>query len=141
MSRFTESAATVRLEIVLYCSTAIACSSYAARTISRYEMGADAVAGARGRGLLGVLRQMSVAGGGADLGVSEELADHGQALAERKRFRGVAVAQVVDAHALQSGARLDAVPEVVETRQMRAVLLAPDDPGIALDAPDAVKHL
>ena len=79
-------------------------------------MGADAVAGARGRGLLGVLHQMRVPCGGADLCVAEELADHGQALAQREGLRGVAVAQVVDAHALQPGAVLDAAPVGADVR-------------------------
>ena len=107
----------------------------------RREVGADAVAGAGGGGLLGVVHEMGIAGGGADLGMTEDPADHGQALAERERPGGVAVSQVMDAHALQPGMRLDAVPVVGEVRQAGAGLLAPDDPGIALDPFDAVEHL
>ena len=61
----------------------------------RREVGADAVAGPRDRGLLGVLNQMRIPGGGADLGVSEQFADHAQALAERERPRGVGVAYIM----------------------------------------------
>ena len=48
--------------------------------------------------------------------------------------------RVVDAHPLQPGMRLDAVPVVDEVRQVNAGLFAADDPGIALDALDAVEH-
>ena len=47
----------------------------------------------------------------------------------------------MDAHALKSSARLDAVPVVGQLRQAGAGLPAADDPGIALDALDAVEHL
>ena len=49
--------------------------------------------------------------------------------------------QVMNAHPLQPGARLDAVPVISEVRQAEAALAARDDPGIALDAIDAVQHL
>ena len=109
--------------------------------VLRRQVGADAVAGAGGGGFLRVVHEMGVAGGGADLGVPENPADHRQALAERERQGGVAVSQVMDAHALQPGMHLDAVPVVGEIRQAGAGLLAPDDPGIALDPFDAVEHL
>ena len=64
-------------------------------------MGADAVAGAGGGGLLGVVHEMGVAGGGADLGMTENPADHRQALAERERAGGVGVSEIMDAHAVQ----------------------------------------
>ena len=44
---------------------------------------------AGGGGLLGVVHEMRITGGGADLGMSEKPADHGQALAERQGARGV----------------------------------------------------
>ena len=47
----------------------------------------------------------------------------------------------MNAHALKSGARLDAVPVVGQVRQAGAGLPAADDPGIAFDALDAVEHL
>ena len=109
--------------------------------VLRRQVGADAVAGACGGGFLRVVHEMGVAGGGADLGVPENPADHRQALAERERAGGVGVSEIMDAHAVQSGMHLDAVPVVGEIRQAGAGLLAPDDPGIALDPFDAVEHL
>ena len=44
------------------------------------------------------------------------------------------MAQVMDAHALQTGAVPDAVPVVVEAGQADAGLLAPDNPGVVLAA-------
>ena len=46
--------------------------------------------------------EVRIARGGLDPAVTEQSADDRQALAERERPRGERVAQVVDAHALQS---------------------------------------
>ena len=57
-------------------------------------MGADAVAGPGGGGLLGVAHQMGVFRGGADPGMAEQPADHRQAFAERQRPRGLALSEI-----------------------------------------------
>ena len=63
---------------------------------------------------------MGVTGGGLDLGMAEELADHRQALAGGNRRRGEGVAQVVDADILDAGALADALPGRLQVGQVRA---------------------
>ena len=58
----------------------------------------------------------------------------------RSRPITVRFSPIVDGHALQTGAVPDAVPVVVDVWEMDAALLAPDDPGIALDSLGAVEH-
>jgi len=57
---------------------------------------------------------MRIAGGGLHLPMTEELANHRQALAERERPGGERVTQVVQAHAVEAGSPADAAPGVVE---------------------------
>lgn len=56
------------------------------------KIAVNAVADARGGCLDGVAREVDVARGGLNLGVTKKLADHGQPLAERQRTRGEGVA-------------------------------------------------
>ena len=67
------------------------------------DVGADAAADAGGGEALGLAREMGVARGALDVGMAQQLADHAQALAGRERAACVRVAEVVDAHVIQSG--------------------------------------
>ena len=73
-------------------------------------------------GLEGIVGERGVAGGGLDLGVAEQLADHGQAFADRQPAAGEAVAQVVEAHVVEPGPRPDAPPRVLQVGEMVAGL-------------------
>ena len=54
--------------------------------------------------------KVGISGGGLDLAVAEQFADHGKPLAVGHRDRGEGVTQVVDAHVLNSGALANALP-------------------------------
>ena len=84
---------------------------------------------------------MGVAGGGLDLSVAEELADHRQALAGGDRRGGKRVAQVVDADILDAGALADALPGRLQVGQVRAGVLPGDDPGVIVQPFDLGKDL
>ena len=56
---------------------------------------------ARPRGLHGFIGQVCIARRGLDLGVTEQLPDHGQALPERQGAGRKAVPQVVDPHVVE----------------------------------------
>ena len=60
----------------------------------------------------GVVGEMSVSGGGLDLGVSEQLPNHGQTLADQQPTAGEAVTKIVDAHVVKPGARGHAARDV-----------------------------
>ena len=61
-------------------------------------------------------------GGGLDPGVAEQLADHGQAFADRQPAAGEAVTQVVEAPVVEPGPRPDALPRVLQVGEMAAGL-------------------
>ena len=81
---------------------------------ARHDVGANAAAGPGGGRLFGVAHQVSVFRGGADPGVTEQPADHRQALAERQRPLGVGMAEIVNSHVLQSGVCADAAPGLLQ---------------------------
>ena len=64
--------------------------------------------------------QVGVVGGGLHLGMPEQLADHGPALADQQAAAGEAVTKVMDTHVLKTGALADAPPGVLQVRQMPA---------------------
>ena len=73
--------------------------------------------------------------------MAQELADHGEALAGGERARGIAVAEVVDAHVVEAGAGAEArVPLGGDGGEVGARLLADDDPGVCGDAADPRQH-
>ena len=59
------------------------------------QVGADAAGDAGGGGLDRIPGEVGVARRGLDLGVAEQLADHGEALAERQRPRGEGMAYIM----------------------------------------------
>ena len=77
---------------------------------------------------------MGISRRGLDLRVSEQLADHRQALTRGDGRGGEGVAQVVDTHVLDPGAGADALPERLEIAQRLARQGAGDDPRVAVDA-------
>ena len=75
---------------------------------------------------------MRIASGGLYLRVTEQLADHRQALAKGQSPGREAVAQVVDPDVIQLGPGTDAAPGSLDIREMRSGFLAGDDPGVVL---------
>ena len=73
-----------------------------------------------------VAGEMRIAGNRLDPAVSEKPADDRQPFAERERPRGEAMADVVDAHVMQSGLRADARPRPVDVGHVSARLRARD---------------
>ena len=67
------------------------------------DMRTNAVADARSRRLHGFVRQVRVASGCLNLSVTEELADHGKALAKGQRPGRKSVSEVVNSHACEAG--------------------------------------
>ena len=63
--------------------------------------------------------------------MSQDLADHRQALTKRQGPAGEGVAQVMDPHARQAGPLANALPRVLNTDKMGAPLPAGNDPWIA----------
>ena len=82
----------------------------------------------------GVAGEMSVAGSGLHLGMSQQFADHGQAFPKRQRTGGKAVAEVMNSNIVKLGPCPDASPGVLQIGEVRARLLAGDDPGIVIGA-------
>ena len=77
---------------------------------ARPDVGADAGAHPGGRHALGLARKVGVAGGALDVGMTQELADHREALAGGERPARVGVPQVVDAHVVEPRAGAQAIP-------------------------------
>ena len=77
-----------------------------------------------------VAREVRIAGGRLHPAVTEQPADDRQPLAERERPRGEGVADVVDAHVVESGLGADALPRPVDVGHVPARLRAGNDPGI-----------
>ena len=71
---------------------------------------ADAVSNARSRCFHRFISQMRIACRGLDLGVTEELPDHGKALAEGQGPGRKRVTKVTDARVVEPGSRTDAAP-------------------------------
>ena len=69
-------------------------------------------------------RQVRVPRGRLHLRVTEEPADHRQALSQSQRTRGPGVAQVMETHVAQPGPPADDVPRFVDVAQVRARLPA-----------------
>ena len=65
---------------------------------------------------------MGIARGGLDLRVTEQLPDHGQALAEGQGTGCKGVAKVMDTHVVERGARPDTAPRVLEVGEVAAGL-------------------
>ena len=76
---------------------------------------------------------MGIASRRLDLGVSEQFADHGQALAKRQGTGSERMTEVMKPDVLKPGARSYAIPVAVEVRQAGAQSAARNDPGIAGD--------
>ena len=68
---------------------------------------------------------MSIPRRGLNLVVAEELADHGQALAERQRMRSIGVPEVVNAHVLKLRAISDAPPRPLQVGARRRGRVSP----------------
>ena len=73
---------------------------------------------------------MGITGGRLHLAVTEELADHRQALAEGERPRGVGVAQVVNAHVFQLGLLANYPPRCVQVAQAGTGAAPEDHPRV-----------
>ena len=80
----------------------------------------------------GVAGKMGVPSGRLDLRVSQQFADHGQALAERQRAGSKRVAEVMNSHPVESGAGSDTPPGVLQVGEVPARLTAQDYPWIVL---------
>ena len=74
------------------------------------------------------------------LPVAEQLADHGQAFAERKGAGRARMSEIVDAHVFQVGSCPDDEPGIVEIAQSRAGLGAGNHPGVVGQARQAREH-
>ena len=61
---------------------------------------------------------MGVPSGRLDLRVSQQFADHGQALAERQRAGSERVAEVVNAHVVEPSASPDTPPGVMQVGEV-----------------------
>ena len=82
---------------------------------------------------------MSVSGGGLDLGVSEQLSNHGQTLADQQPAAGEAVSQVVNPHVVKLGPRSDTPPGMLQVGKMTSWFAPRDYPGVAISPVDALK--
>ena len=87
------------------------------------QIAVDAVADAGGGGLDGVAREMGVAGGGLNLRVAEQLADHRKASAQSQGSGCRGVAMVMDSNVVEPGQGADAAPRLQETGEMRTGVL------------------
>ena len=83
---------------------------------------------------------MGVAGGGLNLCVTEELADHGQAFADQQTAAGEAVPQIVDAHIVEPRTCPDAPPGMLQVGQMAALLASGDNPRVVVLPLDVAQH-
>ena len=75
---------------------------------------------------------MCVSGGRLHLRVTEQFPDHRETLTECQGSGSIAVTQVMNTHVLQSGARADAAPGLLQIGEVGPRQLADDDPGIAV---------
>ena len=89
---------------------------------------------------LGLAGEVGVAGGALDVGMAQELADHGEALAGGERTACVRMPEIVDADVVEAGAGAEPVPLGGDGGEVGARLLADDDPGVGGDAADACQH-
>ena len=108
--------------------------------IGRREPGPEVVADLGRRFAHRVACEMRVSRGRGHHPVSEQIANHRQALAERQRAGGERVSQVMQADVFEPGVLADAVPGVVEVDQPGALLPAREHPRIAGRAGEAVQH-
>ena len=106
-----------------------------------HDVGPDALAHPDRRGLLGVANQVRVARRRRDLLVSEQPPDHGQALTQRKRPAGVGMPEIMDSHVVDTRARPDGPPVVIEVREAAPSLLCGDHPGVSRRTGDRVEHV
>ena len=104
------------------------------------DVGGDAAGDPRGGRLHRISGKMSIAGGGVYLAVSEQPADHRQALAEGERPRRERVPEVVNASVLETGPRPDPQPVVIEVRQAPSRPRTRDHPRIAGDPGKTGQH-
>ena len=79
-------------------------------------------------------------GGGLDLGVAQELANHGQALADEQSATGKAMAEIVDPHVVEPQRAPDAPPGVLKVGQMAPRLAPHDHPGVVLRSVERPQH-
>jgi len=105
------------------------------------DIGADALGYPCGRGPHRLAGQVRIAGGGVDLAMTKQLANHRQALTERQRPGGERVPKVMQPHAVETGLPANAVPGVVEVPQVSSPLLAGNHPGVARDTGKRREHL
>ena len=94
----------------------------------------DAVADTHRGRLHGIAGQVCVPGGRLHLGVTEQLADHREPFAKRQGPGREAMAEVMDAHAVELGTRPDAAPRVSKVGEVAPRFLAGDHPRIVLFA-------
>ena len=72
--------------------------------------------------------------------MAQELADHGEALAGGECAARIGMPEVVYAHVVEAGAGAEPIPLGGDGGEMRARLLADDDPGVDGDAADPRQH-
>ena len=80
------------------------------RFLAAHEIASNAPGDPGGGALDGIPSKVSVPRGGLHLRVTEQLPDHREALAQGQRPRSIRMAEVVNSHVLQPGARADAAP-------------------------------
>lgn len=83
---------------------------------------------------------MRIAGGGLDLGVSEQLSDDRQTFPHGETAGCEGVAQIVDARLSEAGGFPDAAPGPLQVGQVGAWLGADDDEGIIVDAGERMQE-
>ena len=105
--------------------------SPAAAPFSSLQIAVNAVADTSGGRLDGIAGEVGVAGRRLNLGMTEQLADHRQPLAEGQGPRGEAVAKVVNAHVFEVGPGPDASPGVLKIGEMAAGLLPAITQGLS----------
>ena len=104
----------------------------ALRTLTGRQISANAPGDPRGGILDGIAGKMRIPGCGLHLCVTEQLADHREALAQGQRSGRITVPEIMDPHVLQLGASPDAAPRLLQIGDVGTWQPAADDPGIAL---------
>lgn len=84
---------------------------------------------------------MGVAGGGLNLSVPEEFADHRQPFTQRQCAAGEGMAQVVNSDVVQAGSGTDPSPRVLKIGQRGTVLFTRDDPGVVFGLLNVVQEI
>ena len=87
-----------------------------------------------------IVSQVGVAGGGLNLGVTQELADHGQAFADEQSTAGKAMPQIVYSHIVEPRPSPDAPPGVLQVGEMAPRLATRDHPRVVVLSLDAAQH-